>query len=135
MITRKDVRMDNYAYPASEPIFKELKILKLKDIHKLFICKFVYKWTQGQLPSNFNHWFMYTSQVHQHFTRRNYTDGIDNKLLYIPFGRTTNYGCKKLKVLAPVLWNIIPLEIKLKPTVQQFTNNFKKYVLDSYLSM
>ena len=135
MISRKDVRMDNYAYPASEPIFKELKILKLKDIHKLFICKFVYKWTQGQVPSNFTHWFRYTSHIHQHITRRSLFNGTDSRLLYIPFGRTTNYGCKKLKVLAPGMWNIIPPEIKLKPTVQQFTNHLKEYIFDSYSSI
>ena len=70
MISRKDVRMDNYAYPASEPIFKELKILKLKDIHTSYVCKFVYKWTQGHVPLNLTDWFSYTSQIHQHNTRR-----------------------------------------------------------------
>ena len=99
MITRKDIRMDNFAYPASDPIFKELKILKLKDIHNLFISKFVYKWTQGQVPSNFIDWFRYISQIHQHITRRSLFNGADSRLLYIPFGRTINYGCKKLKVL------------------------------------
>ena len=81
MITRNDIRMDNYAFPSSEPLFYDLKILKLKDIHTLYICKFVYKWTQGHVPLNFTNWFTYTSQVHQHNTRRSHYNGVDSKLL------------------------------------------------------
>ena len=113
MVSKKDVRMSYPAYPSSEPLFKELNILKLKDIHFLLICNFVYNWTQGQVSLNFNDWFMYTSQVHQHITRRSLFNGVDSKLLYVPFGRTTNYGCKKMKFLATVIWNTIPPELQL----------------------
>ena len=135
MITRNDIRMDNYAFPSSEPLFYELKILKLKDIHTLYICKFVYKWTQGNVPLNFTNWFTYTSQVHQHNTRRSHYNGVDSKLLYRPFGRTTHYGCKKLQFLAPKMWNNIGPEIRLEPSIIQFKSHLKKYLLNAYSSI
>ena len=132
MITRKDVRMENFAYPPSDPIFHELGILRLKDIHSLFVNKFVYKWTMGQTPPNFNDWFIYTSQMHIYNTRNTYFEGVDTRRLYVPYARTVHYGCKKLKVLAPSLWNIVPLEIKQKSSLSQFTFHLKKYFLNSY---
>ena len=134
MITRNDIRMDNYAFPSSEPLFYDLKILKLKDIHTLYICKFVYKWTQGHVPLNFTNWFTYTSQVHQHNTRRSHYNGVDSKLLYQPFGRTTHYGCKKLQFLAPKMWNNIGPEIRLEPSIIRFKSHLKKYLLNAYSS-
>ena len=132
MITKNDIRLTNYAYPPSEPLFHELKFLKLKDIHTMFVCKFVYKWTQGQTPTNFDDWFTYTSHVHQHNTRRSQFNNADSRILYIPFGRTTHYGCKKLKFLAPLLWNNISAELRLKQSLHQFTSHLKKSLLNAY---
>ena len=38
----------------SEPLFKELELLKIEDLYKLKILKFYYNLSYGLLPSNFN---------------------------------------------------------------------------------
>ena len=58
----------------TEPIFKMLKLLKLRDIFNANIIKFYYKLKHGCLPSYFNS-FRLTSQdqIHTYGTRHNYT--------------------------------------------------------------
>ena len=57
----------------TEPIFKMLKLLKLRDIFNANIIKFYYKLKHGCLPSYFNS-FRLTSQdqIHTYGTRHNY---------------------------------------------------------------
>ena len=100
MITRNDYRLNNFSYPPSEPLFYDLGILKIKEIYTLFVGKFVYKWSLGLTPPNFCDWFKYTSLMHNYNTRGTYmhnTSNIETKKLYIPFGRTSLYGCKRFK--------------------------------------
>ena len=64
----------------SEPLFKELKLLKLEDIRKLQELKFYYKLVHRQLPSYFNCISVTTiNAVHQHNTRQSgdlYSDKV-----------------------------------------------------------
>ena len=50
MMTFNDVRHENYEYPHSSPLFKQLGILKIHDIQKLFLSKFVYKTLKKKCP-------------------------------------------------------------------------------------
>ena len=55
----------------SEPLFKELILLKLEDIRKLQELKYYYKLVHRQLPSYFNCISVTTvTTVHQHNTRK-----------------------------------------------------------------
>ena len=64
----------------SEPLFKELKLLKLEDIRKLQELNLYYKLVHRQLPSYFNCIYVTTiNAVHQHNTRRSgnlYSDRV-----------------------------------------------------------
>ena len=64
----------------SEPLFKELKLLKLEDNRKLQELKCYYKLVQRQLPSYFNCISVTTiNAVHQHNTRQSgnlYSDKV-----------------------------------------------------------
>ena len=64
----------------SEPLFKELKLLKLEDIRKLQELQFYYKLVHKQLPSYFNCISVTTiNTVHQHNTRQSgnlYSDRV-----------------------------------------------------------
>ncbi len=54
----------------TDPIFKQLKLLKVKDILKLQELKFVYKFDKGQLPHYLQNLpIHYNSETHQHYTR------------------------------------------------------------------
>ena len=64
----------------SEPLFKELKLLKIEDIRKLQELKCYYKLVHRQLPSYFNCISVTTiNAVHQHNKRQSgnlYSDRI-----------------------------------------------------------
>ena len=51
----------------SEPLFKELKILKLDQLHTLATQTFMYKFIHDKLPRIFNIFF--TESRHSHATR------------------------------------------------------------------
>ena len=43
MLTSNDIRKQDYSFPSSDPLFFKLKILKIQDLFKLKISKFIYK--------------------------------------------------------------------------------------------
>ena len=134
IMTFNDRRGENFQYPHSDPLFKRLDILKIYDIHKLGLCKFIYKYFHMIIPSNFHNWFTLVSQVHNYNTRMNYNSETSNNTntLYVPFRRTTYYGLKQFKVQASKLWNDLPQLIKQKSTLLQFSNELKSFLINIY---
>ena len=54
----------------STPLFSELQILKLNDIHSLQLLCFVFECVKGPTLHNFRDYFTPISSVHGHFTRQ-----------------------------------------------------------------
>ena len=74
-------------------IFQQLEFLKISDIYKVQISKFIYDCVNGYAPEQFNTWFTYNNEKHDHHTRSNaqilngnFLNIITN--LFIPFART-----------------------------------------------
>ena len=57
----------------TDPIFKELRILKFNDIYLLNLGKFMYSYQNDLLPSSFNDCFIEVNQVH-HYNRRSFSN-------------------------------------------------------------
>ncbi len=55
-------------YAPTDPIFKDLNILKLHDIYLLQLGIFMYKYQNNLLPINFANSFLRTDQVHHYNT-------------------------------------------------------------------
>ena len=99
----------------SDPLFSKLGILKIHDVFKLQIVKFIYDCLMFNTPSNFWSWFVYNSSIHSYNTTTNSTvimknyfeiDSIHtNFTLHAQGSHLVNYGGKTLKVAGPVLWN------------------------------
>ena len=53
----------------SEPIFKEMKILKISDNIKLQNSLFIHDYLNGKLPSSFNDTFTKVNKLHNYNTR------------------------------------------------------------------
>ena len=53
------------------PKYKQMKILKLYDIHKMEPAKFMFKLINQLLPENFNSFFISVSAIHKYNTRIN----------------------------------------------------------------
>ena len=65
--------MSRTAFDAhTEPLFKNLRILNLKDIYKLQIGEFMYQCKSGLLPDSYNDMFLVTRQVHSYGTRSSF---------------------------------------------------------------
>ena len=124
------------SFPSSDPLFFKLEIVKIQDIFKHKMTKFIYKCLNENTPINFHHWFVLTTQVHNYNTRSKYINGdqtIHTKNLFIPNARTSHYGLKKIKVHGPKIWNSLPPSIRIKPTLGQFNTEIKKYLLKNYV--
>ena len=84
----------------SDPLFKNLKILKVKDNLFLQNCLFVYDYFHGNLPNSFIDTFTKIDNTHRIETR-NATDGFLVKSMY----NLTKYGLKSIYNLCINSWN------------------------------
>jgi hypothetical protein len=112
----------------TEPIFKQLNILKLKDICTLHELKFCYKLENKMLPSYFNSGiFTKNSQDHSYLTR-------NSNNFQIPIHRHS-FVKKSIRYRIPHTFNDSPNLISEKiytHTFQSFTRYAKNYFLNSY---
>ena len=85
----------------SEPLFKELKILKIKDNIFLQNCLFVHDYFHGNLPKSFNNTFTKVGNI------------------AIPIYNFTNYGLNSIYKHCIEAWNKLTYE-------QEITDKAKK---------
>jgi hypothetical protein len=131
ILQKKAVRMitKNDHYPqvpgplilTSNPIFKDLKILKVEDVFKLYVTKFIFSCLSHFTPCIFFDWFTLNHTVHNHNTvsstninTESFFDiGVvsNTNILHIKGSKLVNYGGKMLQVAGPILWNSLPSHI------------------------
>ena len=102
------------------PKSKQMKILKLYDIHRMELAKFMFKLKNQLPPENFNSFFVSVSAIHNYNTRINQSD---NKSL--PRERTL-FGQQKLEYKGVKIWNNLPNCIKYISTLSRFSHNLKR---------
>ena len=128
-----DRRQSDFSFPSANPLFHKFGILKVHDIFKLNIAKFVYNSLNKVNPTNFHSWFKLTSLMRNHNTRSKFID-IDNlqatNNLFIPTVRTTHYGLKSLKFQGPKIWNVIPPLIRIITSPRCFIKELKAYFMN-----
>ena len=122
ILQKKAVRMmtfkDNYpATPGplnpSDPIFKYLHILQFKDIYKLQILRFVYKWKNKLIPHHFGNIFMKNCDLYSCNTNsstnvimeKGFKDFqvVERDTLHLQSSNLVNYGYKSMRVNGPKL--------------------------------
>jgi hypothetical protein len=111
----------------TDPIFKELKLLKINDLHKQFMMKFYYKFVQKELPTYFHNMFKYNRDFHSLNTR-----GADK--LIIPRVRH-EFAKNCIRSEIPRLLTDIPTIISEKVSTHSLkgvSTYFKGYLLDTY---
>ena len=113
----------------TNPLFKNLKILKLKDVFQLELLKFVFDYKNKNLPYILNMLFKETGMTHSHNTR-----GVTNKNLYIPAFNSTHFGQWTLKYQCPYLWNKVSNElvIDINITKKTFAKQIKEFFINNY---
>ena len=93
----------------SEPLFKQLEILKFTDNITLYNCILVHDYLHGNLPDAFVETFKRVSETHNHSTRQACTG-----MLSIPKYNSTEYGLKCIYKKCINSWNDITTEINTK---------------------
>jgi len=110
----------------SDPIFKELKLLKLQDIMKIKIAKYMYALHKQILPSPLRDIITTNSSIHSHNTRNINNFHIES--------RRTSRASMSLRHKGPLVWYNLPKSIKMSYNSKSFVTNLKKHVLQSYNS-
>jgi hypothetical protein len=105
----------------TDPLFKELKILKFGDIYLFNLCMFMFSYNNDLLPDPFRNFFQPVNRIHQYNTR-------NSGLLYIPFCRT---NIRRFSVFYQGLkfFNKLSSDIRSTFSIASFRNKFKKYLL------
>ena len=110
----------------SEPIFKKLELLSLKDIFNQSTLKFYFKLTNNRLPQYLHNMFQNDTYQHSHNTR--------NRQISTPIPVRVN-GSKCIRYYLPLVLNSTPNIIKEKARTHSpkgFANYIKRYYLNSY---
>ena len=135
LLSYSNTRNSDYSFPPSKPLFFKEQMLKVQDLFKMRITKFMHNCLNKTSPVNFHLWFKLTILIHNHNTRSKYIS-IDNLIttnnLFIPTARTSHYGLKLIKVQRPKIWNEIPPLIRNISSPKLFINKLKKEILESY---
>ena len=112
----------------TEPLFKQLNLLKVEDILTLHELKFYFKYNQGILPKYLQNWnFIPNSKIHNHNTR---------KITTLHTLKTKHEFAKKtLKYNLPYTINNTPHIVKDKVNThsfQGFSLYVKQYLIRKY---
>ena len=114
-----------------EPLFKQLKLLKVKDIFTQMKLKFFHKFVHGELPEKLLSLpFKPNRQTHDHNTRQS-TNLFINRV-------NTTFAQNSLLYAIPLLINSTPSLIMDKihtHSLQGFSKFIKNHLLEKYQTM
>ena len=109
----------------TEPIFQELKLLKVKDIISFSRSCLVHKFRLGLLPSSFTrNYFEYISE--EESSRRD-----DPLCLKIPILLNKTLA-RSPYIMICQAWNMVPYEIKIIPKHNLFKKALHSFLISSY---
>ena len=114
----------------ANPLYKDLRILKLENHISLQNCLFVYDFLNKKLPTCFNSYFQSVSQVHTQGTRSSQWG-----CLYIPHISTNKYGLNSITNQSIHTWDHFSKLFKcnLKDLNRSsLKNKIVSHFLDSY---
>ena len=125
--------------PSDDPLFKSLGILKIYDVYKLSVGKFIYSSLSHHSPPLFWSWFSINNEKATRsntiISQINFFDvGTTKQTLTLhrkPYKKDT-YGAKMIQVLGPVLWNEFPGYVRDLDSKGIFKKNLIKLFLSNY---
>ena len=128
-LQKRAIRTITFSKPDehSEPLFKELEILKLTDLVTLHNAFLMYHYYYNLPPSSFENFFQSVASVHSNNTRLAF-----KSTFYINTIKT-NYGKFNSRFAAVNVWNHLEESIKHLP-LKTFKNKVKLNIIQSYCS-
>ena len=120
---KKIVRIICGVHPRThtEPLFKTINILYIGQIRDYSIALFMYKMSNGMLPSMFEIMFIQTSDVHSYPTRQ-------ADLLYVQFAATKRTQ-RTIRHFGTKLWNTLCNVIQVDCAISTFKQKLKIFLL------
>ena len=106
----------------SKPLFNELKLQNVYQLHELSVCVFMYQLLNNRLPHSSGNYFSYIE--HRYGTRQR-----ENRHLQVPKVRTT-LGKFSMSYRGVEFWNVLPIEIRGKSSVSCFRKTLMKMMLN-----
>ena len=94
----------------TDPLFQTLGLLKLHDINKYVMSKFMYKWYHDELPAIFKNKFTPVTDIHEHGTRQ-------STHLYCSIIKSS-HSHRKFTYQGANIWNQI-LKAKINPDTSE----------------
>ena len=127
-LQKKAVRIcTNSSYLAhTNPLFRQLKILKVHDINILQTSIFMFKYTKNVLPPIFNDLFTYNRNIHSYPTRTCNNIHLQNPKILLAHKSLRHHG--------PDVWNTLPNFIKQTPFLNFFKRLIKTTLINKYTS-
>ena len=112
----------------TEPLLKQLELLKLSDLLKLSALKFYFKHLHGSLPR-----FLYSFNIASQGTQQSH-DTRQRDQLKVDMSRI-NLTDNSIRIFLPTLVNKTPLDLLQKITthsIQGFSSHIKIYLINRY---
>ena len=111
----------------TEPLFKKINLLKIKDIFDMQCMKFWYKFVNKKLPNYFHSIFIYNNELYDIETRNH-----DNMHLFPT--RTTGARNVLRHRIPEILAGFPPIIIERARThsISAFASHIKRHILESY---
>ena len=106
------------------PLFKDSKVLKLDDLFKLEVGKFMYDGIHNTLPKPLSAFHTPNSVIHGHDTRQRYNPHVQS--------RRSVVANNSLLHKAPAIWNSFPRTIREMTTRSKFKRALKRSILATY---
>ena len=124
MKTYNDQYNELHQLPPSDPLFSSEKVLKIFDIYKLQLGKFVFESINNIGPNQFHNIFNPVTTIHQHNTR--YGSSCN---FFVTHAQTSQYGLKNIQNSGTRLWSSLPNPVKNSPSRNMFANRLKQHLL------
>ena len=103
-------------------------MLKVSNITRLELAKFMYRYHKFKVPNLFitENYFIPVNEIHSYNTRRSSSKCLN----FLPSVNTTA-GKRSLLFRGTKLWNAIPVDIKQYP-YHKFVKYYKNYLIHKY---
>ena len=130
LLQKQCIRLITFSQPNDhcDPLFKSLKILKLEDILKVQVLKFMFDFCNNLLPTSLHFLFNYSCPNRRYNTRN--TD-----VFKLPNYNLINFGKNSVKYTGPNIWNYFSKSVpsfQFVTTLSQFKNILKSHFLSFY---
>lgn len=113
----------NFTDP-SKPLYAKLQILRLDDVYKLELGKYMYQYINNNLPQPLLNMFEWTKDIHSYQTRQ--------QTYLRPFKHRLNVTKQSLLCKGPEVWNTLPEDIKQKYNLSSYVYTLKFSLTKEY---